>query len=76
MTARARPSTEGAARYTRRDVPVAGSVQRGRASDSNERDRVAGAVSERAGRRFEPLLSLEESPLQVLEVDKFFPGSG
>ena len=49
MTARARPSTEGVARYTRRDVPVAGSVQRGRASDPDERSRVAGAVSGRSG---------------------------
>ena len=33
-------------------------------------------LSERAGRRFEPLPSLEESPLQVLEVDTSFQGSG
>src|SRR6202012_1218703 len=32
--------------------------------------------SERAGSRFEPLPSLEESPLQVLEVDKLVSGSG
>jgi hypothetical protein len=33
-------------------------------------------LSERAGGRFEPPLSLEESPLQVLEVDTLVSGSG
>jgi hypothetical protein len=51
MTARARHSTEGVARYTRRDVPIAGASPRGPASDADEPSRTAGTVTEHPGGR-------------------------